>query len=93
MHTTTPITYDNSGRMRYHPAYHPNHGRAWTTADEQYLIECYDALGPEALSFALGRTIHTVMTRAYALRKQGRLATPTSRRYHRRLHATPEGHA
>ncbi len=64
-------TYDDYGRMKYHPKYHPNQGKPWTTEDQKYLIEYYEQLGPEQISFDLGRTIHTVMTRAYELRKKG----------------------
>lgn len=63
----------SNGRMKYHPDYHENHKKAWTNHDEKFLIENYVELGPETVSFALGRTISVVMTRAYALRKQGKM--------------------
>ena len=69
--TSPDVTYDKLGRMQYHPDYHPNHKRDWTTRDIAYLIENYEKDGPEAVSLALGRTIHTVMHRACALRKAG----------------------
>ncbi len=58
------VTYDRYGRMQYHPDYHPNHGKPWKQPDQVYLIQRYDLDGPEQVSFALGRTIHTIMTRA-----------------------------
>ncbi len=73
---STPIIFDRYGRMQYHPDYHPNQGKPWTTTDEQYLIEFYEVEGPEQMSLSLGRTIHTVMTRAYQLRKRGVMTKP-----------------
>ena len=67
------VQYDRYGRMRYHPDFHENHKKPWTNQDERYLIENYAKDGPEAVSLALGRTIHVVMTRAYELRKAGRM--------------------
>lgn len=80
-----PVRYDVYGRMLYHPAYHENHLKPWTNKDERYLIENYAADGPEAVSLALGRTIHVVMTRACDLRREGRMprrvpGAPTHRR-------------
>jgi len=77
-------TYDRYGRMNYHPEYHPNQGRPWTTRDQKYLIEYYEKLGPEQVSLALGRTIHTVMQRACELRKTGAMRRPTNRTCHPR---------
>lgn len=71
--------------MNYHPAYHPNHGKPWTTKDQQYLIDYYEKLGPEQISFDLGRTIHTIMERACLLRKQGIMKKPVNRPYHKRM--------
>lgn len=86
-HTKKPVTYDAFGRMQYHPDFHPNHGLPWKVADQRYLIERYHSDGPESVSFALGRTIHTVMNRAYELRKQGLMKKPASVEPHRRIYA------
>jgi hypothetical protein len=67
----TDVSYDKYGRMKYHPDIHTNQKKPWSNSDQKYLIENYENLGPEQISFDLGRTIHTVMTRAYELRKQG----------------------
>lgn len=69
-----PVQYDREGRMKYHPDYHTKHQEPWTYVDEKYLIDNYAIDGPETVSFALGRTIHVVMTRAYQLRKEGKMA-------------------
>ncbi|AMO55665.1 hypothetical protein GZ77_08955 [Endozoicomonas montiporae] len=65
------ITYDKHGRMNYHPDFHFNQKKPWTTTDEKFLIDMYERIGPDQVSLYLGRTIHTVMTRAYQLRKNG----------------------
>jgi predicted NAD-dependent protein-ADP-ribosyltransferase YbiA (DUF1768 family) len=65
------ITYDQYGRMQYHPEIHYNQGKVWLNSDEKYLIQYYEKDGPEQVSLALGRTVHTIMTRAYELRKKG----------------------
>lgn len=79
------VSYDRYGRMNYHPDFHGNQGKPWTTQDQKYLIDNYEALGPEQISFSLERTIHTVMTRAYELRKKGLMAKPKKLTHHRRL--------
>lgn len=80
-----PITYDRWGRMRYHPAFHARHGKPWTTSEQKFLIDHYVADGPELVSFALERTIHTIMTRVYELRCRGVMPTPEKLVFHRRL--------
>lgn len=81
----TPIAYDKYGRMRFHPDYHAKQKAPWTTSDEKYLIENYTVIGPEQVSLALERTIQTVMTRAYELRKAGRMVKPTKRAHSWRM--------
>lgn len=83
-----PVTYDKWGRMNFHPDYHGKQKTPWTTSDEKYLIENYEAAGPEQVSLALERTIHTVMTRAYELRKVGRMVKPAKKTYAKRSRST-----
>jgi hypothetical protein len=85
MNSSIEVTYDSYGRMNYHPDLHKNQGKPWTTLDQQFLIENYETMGPEQVSFALERTIHTVMTRAYELRKKGLMPKPSKQKYHRRM--------
>lgn len=68
-----PPEYDSYGRMKYNPDYHPNHLKPWIYKDEQYLIDNYVLDGPEVVAAALGRTIGVIMTRAYVLRKEGKM--------------------
>ncbi|MCG6387530.1 hypothetical protein [Vibrio fluvialis] len=79
------VTFDKYGRMKYHPELHKKQGTPWTTTDEKYLINHYATMGAEEVSFALERTIHTVMTRAYELRKKGLMSKPAKRKNHRRI--------
>lgn len=79
-----PVTYDRYGRMNYHPEFHPNQKAPWVMSDQKYLIENYEYLGPLEISLALGRTIHTVMTRAYELRKKGLMTKPIKKTCHKR---------
>lgn len=68
---TMPVTYDRYGRMNYHPDFHAKNKKPWTISDQKYLIENYEKIGPDSMSFTLERTIHTVMQRACELRKKG----------------------
>jgi hypothetical protein len=78
------ITYDKNGRMNYHPELHGRQGKPWTTSEQAYLVAQYEIIGPEQMSLALERTIHTVMTRAYELRKKGLMPRPKRRVMHPR---------
>ena len=80
-----PVTFDRQGRMNFHPDYHGKRYTAWTTGDEKFLIENYAAIGPEQVSLALERTIHTVMLRACELRKAGRMTKPAKRTHTKRM--------
>ena len=84
------VTYDRYGRMQYHSAYHAKHKTPWLQKDQDYLIEHYESMGPENISFALERTIHTVMAKAWKLRKDGIMppAKPVGQRItHKRMKA------
>lgn len=78
------VRYDGYGRMRYNPEIHFSHGKPWLIADQNYLVDFYEKLGPSQISFDLGRTIHTVMDRACGLRKKGLMAKRSTTTKHRR---------
>lgn len=78
------VTYDKWKRMNYNPVFHGKQKQPWTTTDQKYLIDNYERDGPEEVSFALERTIHTVMQRACELRRRGVMAKPATRSYHKR---------
>lgn len=82
--SSSPVTYDKYGRMNYHPEFHGKQKLPWTTTDQRFLIDNYESMGPEATSLALERTIHTVMTRAYKLRKSGAMPKASARIIHAR---------
>ena len=81
---SSSIQFDAHGRVRYHPEFHPNHGKPWTTTEQRYFIENYARVGPEEISLALGRTIHSVMQKASDLRRLGLMPKPKRRSYSKR---------
>lgn len=83
------ITFDQYGRMQYHPEFHTRHGLPLTTLEQKYLIDNYDQLGPELCSLALERTYHSILTLVYMLRKNGLMPKPTSVRRSRRREIRP----
>ncbi len=75
------ITYDRYGRMNYHPDFHFNHKKFWSTQDQKFLIEMYERIGPDQVALSLGRTINVVMTRARRLRKKGLMPKRSIKKY------------
>lgn len=80
-----PIEYDKYGRMNYNPMFHANMNTPWARIDEQYLIAWYDIIGPEEMSFALDRTIRSVMQRVVTLRETGVMKKPLKSSSHKRV--------
>lgn len=79
------IQRNKLGRMLFNPEFHGNHKKAWMVQDEQYLIDHYEALGPEHCAFALEKTIQSVMQRVCEMRKAGRMNKPTKRSHFKRV--------
>jgi hypothetical protein len=79
-----PVRYDKTGKMLYHPQLHGKRWRPWTTSEQAFLIENYEHLGPEQVSLALERTMQTVMTRVYELRRAGQMPKPQRKIVHPR---------
>ncbi|BBI32459.1 DNA-entry nuclease [Cohnella abietis] len=65
------ITFDKLGRMNYHPDFHTNHKSRMSLDEIIYMCKYYEIDGPRTISFAIGRTEHTVMSKVYLLRKAG----------------------
>ncbi len=65
------IQYDRHGRMMYHPEFHPNHGRRMTEEELEYLCKYCEVDSWRHLSFALGRTEHTLRSKVNSLKKRG----------------------
>ena len=63
--------YDRSGRMKYHPEFHENHGKSWTADDLEYLCKFHDTCGLNDIGFALGRPATSCATKIDYLKKQG----------------------
>lgn len=70
------MAFDKYGRRLYDPELHGEHSKPWSEEDTQYLIDWYYKLGPDEISFELGRTLTAVQQRAHVLRKSGRLVMP-----------------
>jgi hypothetical protein len=80
---TQEIKYDSYGRMMYNPEFHANDGKKWTKEDVNYLIDWYEIIGPEELSFALERTIKSVQQKVSELRKKKMLGPATYNMHNR----------
>lgn len=67
------IQYDSYGRMLYNPEFHGKNRTAWEEEEIQYLIDWYDIIGAEEMSFALERTMASIQHKVSRLRKEGRM--------------------
>lgn len=65
------LNFNEKGMITYNKELHPNQGQPWSEEDLLYLIEWYDIIGGEEMSFALGRTEKTISVKASNLRKEG----------------------
>lgn len=65
------ITYDSSGRMSYHPDFHPNHGKPFSQEDLEYLCTFYGIDDARTLSFAMGKTEHVCRVKIAKLKAAG----------------------
>lgn len=50
------ITFDEYGRMEYHPDFHPNHKKPVTLEEKIYIAKYMNIDGARTVGFALGRT-------------------------------------
>ncbi|UOQ93396.1 DNA-entry nuclease [Halobacillus shinanisalinarum] len=66
------VQYDDYGRMKYHPDFHPNHGKKMTNDEISYMCRFWETDGAKSIAAALGRTEKTLMSKVSMLRKQGR---------------------
>lgn len=81
------VEYDRWGRMKYNPVFHENNGKTWTQEDLQYLIDWFDIIGVEEMSFALSRTMGTIQNKVAELRKSNRM-----RKIENRIRKPKEAH-
>ena len=65
------ITFDDQGRMQYHPDFHPNHGEKMSKEELAYLCKFYEVDHARTMAFALGRTEHTLRAKVNKLKKAG----------------------
>lgn len=66
-----PIEYDAGGRMKYHPDFHPNHGKPYTTKENAFIIQHYRKGKVQWLSMVLGRTEHSLRRHREEIAEQG----------------------
>lgn len=71
--------------MNYNPEFHENNRKRWNDEDLKYLMEWYDIIGPEEMSFALGRTVGTIVNKVFALREKGLMEKPSTRIIHKTI--------
>lgn len=64
------LEYNRYGRMKYNPFFHGNTGKPWSKEDLQYLIDWYDIIGGEEMSFALERTVGSIYTKYLQIKKE-----------------------
>lgn len=80
------LEFDEYGRVKYNSKIHYNQRKPWTREDLNYLIEWYDKIGGEEISFALGRTEASIHQTVLKLRKQGVMKNrPAGKVKHKRL--------
>ena len=65
------ISYDKFGRMHYHPDFHFSHGKGFTESDLEYVCKFYEVDEVRTISFAIGKTEHTIRTKVSDLKKRG----------------------
>ncbi|MEG0259890.1 MAG: DNA-entry nuclease [Lysinibacillus sp.] len=65
------ISYDNYGRMLYHPEFHFAHGKTFSESDLEYICKFYEVDHTRNIAFAIGKTEHTIRTKVSKLQKEG----------------------
>ncbi|MDF2650542.1 MAG: hypothetical protein K0Q73_6347 [Paenibacillus sp.] len=65
------ISYDNFGRMEYHPVFHFNQGKPFKLDDLIYICKYHSIDEPRTLAFAIGKTEKSIATMISKLRKEG----------------------
>jgi hypothetical protein len=58
-------------RLRYNPEFHENHGLPFTREDKIYMCSMWDSTPKADIAMALGKTLGTVLSKKYNLKKQG----------------------
>lgn len=61
--------YDASGRLKYHPELHENHGKPWTADELEYLCKFHHTCELNDIGFALGRPATSCATKIDYLKK------------------------
>lgn len=61
----------SNSRMRYNPEFHENHGKPFTKDDYIYMCSMWDSMKKADIAMALGKTVGTVLSKKYYLKKVG----------------------
>lgn len=65
------VKYDQFGRMKAHPVYHPQSGKPWTQGELVYLCKFYEFDGLQTISYGLGRAETACAKKVSDLRVEG----------------------
>lgn len=65
------ISFDKQGRMQYHPDFHPNQGKRLTLDELIYICKFHSVDDIRTLSYAVGKTEHSVASIVTRLRRDG----------------------
>lgn len=57
------ITFDRFNRMKFHPDFHPNQGKPYTTEELEYLCRFYDHNPNDSICTWSNRTSDSMMMR------------------------------
>ncbi|KIL42102.1 hypothetical protein SD70_02660 [Gordoniibacillus kamchatkensis] len=66
-----PIEYDKWGRMKYHPEFHFNHKKPYSTKESAYIVQNYRRGEVKNLALIIGRTEHCIRSKVDYFRKTG----------------------
>ncbi|WP_438770104.1 DNA-entry nuclease [Brevibacillus sp. JB24b] len=64
------IEYDKKGRLKYHPDFHPNQKKAFTTHELAYICHFCETDNIKSLALGLGRLEGSVSTQISFLKKK-----------------------
>ncbi|AYE35279.1 hypothetical protein [Clostridium septicum] len=79
------LEFDDYGRIKYNPKFHAKSGTPWSYEDEKYLIDWYEIIGIEELSFALERPEANISSKIYKLKREGKIKRNRKGKFNKRL--------
>lgn len=67
------VEYDNFGRMKYDPSYHPRQFATFTEEESAFIVRYYKRGEVKRLSLEVGRTCKSLRQHMWKLKRDGRL--------------------